>query len=63
MRQIYKRAVEHFPKEADFDYIVGRFFAALGKAGKASSYLEAALKKLDDFGSKSDRKTSLDSVE
>ncbi len=50
MRQIYKRAVEHFPKEADFDYIVGRFFAALGKAGKASSYLEAALKKLDDFG-------------
>ena len=50
IRQIYRKAVEHFPKEADFDYIAGRFFAASGKASKASSYLEAALKKLDDFG-------------
>ncbi len=47
---IYKKAVGHFPKEADFDYIAGRYFAAAGKAGRASSYLEAALKKLNDFG-------------
>ncbi len=47
---IYKKAVGHFPKEADFDYIAGRYFATAGKAGRASSYLEAALKKLNDFG-------------
>lgn len=47
---VYDRAVTHFPKEADFDYVAGRFFATAGKAGKACTHLETALRKLNDFG-------------
>ena len=48
--EIYRQAVEHLPKEADFDYIAGRFFAASGNAGQAVHYLEGALGKLNAFG-------------
>lgn len=47
---IYRQAVEKLPKEADFDYIVGRFFAASQDAGQAVLYLETALEKLNRFG-------------
>lgn len=48
--KIYQKAVAHLPKEADFDYIAGRFFAASGEAAKAVNYLEKALDKLNTFG-------------
>ncbi len=48
--KIYRQAVEKMPKEADFDYMVGRFFAASEDAGQAIQYLELALQKLNTFG-------------
>ncbi len=33
--EIYQKAVKHLPKEADFDYIAGRYFAASGQASRA----------------------------
>ena len=50
MEGIYEKATEYFPKEADFDYTAGCFWAEQGQASKAVDYLETALKKLEDFG-------------
>lgn len=47
---IYRQAVGLLPEEADFDYIVGRYFAASGETARAIQYLEAALKKLERYG-------------
>lgn len=47
---VYARAVEAFPKEADFDYISGRFYAKRGRAGEAAVYLETAVNKLEAYG-------------
>ncbi|MEY8339502.1 glycosyltransferase family 2 protein [Lachnospiraceae bacterium 62-35] len=49
-KEIYAKAVGYLPKEADFDYLIGRFFAAKGEAEKAVFYLEAAIHKLNTFG-------------
>lgn len=48
--EIYRQAAARLPKEADFDYIAGRFFASAGDAVQAVTYLERALAKLNDFG-------------
>ncbi len=48
--EIYQKAVKHLPKEADFDYIAGRYFAASGQASRAVDHLEAALEKLNTYG-------------
>jgi tetratricopeptide (TPR) repeat protein len=48
--QIYEKAVKHLPKEADFDYIAGRFFAATGQAEQAVFHLELALEKMNTYG-------------
>lgn len=48
--KVYDKAVSHLPREADFDYIAGRFFASAGQAGKAVSHLEQALEKLNTYG-------------
>ncbi len=50
VRQIYERAVNYLPKDGDFDYAAGYYLAVKGEHGKAVSYLEAALKKLDTYG-------------
>lgn len=47
---VYAQAVEAFPKEADFDYISGRFYAKRGRAKDAAVYLETAVKKLETYG-------------
>lgn len=47
---IYERAVDSLPKEADFDYVAGRYFASAGQAAEAVKYLERALDKLNRFG-------------
>lgn len=48
--RIYRKGAELLPGEADFDYIVGRYFASRGEYTKGSSYLELALAKLERFG-------------
>lgn len=50
VEEIYRKAAAHLPKEADFDYIMGRFYASQGQAGEALASLEEALKKLEDGG-------------
>ena len=47
---IYSQAVSRFPREADFDYVAGRFFAVHGQPESAISHLETAIGKLEQFG-------------
>ena len=48
--KLYDRAVQALPKEADLDYMMGRFFASRGQADTAVRYLEAAVEKLNTYG-------------
>ena len=32
MKQVYEKAVSLFPRESDFDYGMGQFYAAKGQA-------------------------------
>lgn len=48
--KLYDRAVQALPKEADLDYMMGRFFASRGQADPAVRYLEAAVEKLNTYG-------------
>lgn len=48
--EVYAQAAGHLPEEADFDYIIGRYFASAGQPSKAMEYLERALHKLNTFG-------------
>ncbi len=50
VEEVYRQAVKHLPKEADFDYIAGRFYVSCGQAKEAVSCLERALEKLNAFG-------------
>lgn len=50
MEKIYQKAVGLLPKEADFDYMLGRFFADKEQPEQAIRYLETALSKLDAYG-------------
>lgn len=47
---IYQKASRLLPQEADFAYIIGRYFAAEGDAQKAIFYLEQAIFKLNTYG-------------
>ncbi len=47
---VYKKAVSLLPEEADFDYLVGWYFARKAQAAKAVHYLEKALDKLSTYG-------------
>lgn len=40
-----------FPKEADFDFLAGRFYAGKKQYGEAAGYLQRALGQLDAYGS------------
>lgn len=46
----YQRAIQLLPEEADFDYILGRFFAMKNDMTRAIRHLEMALSKLDRYG-------------
>ena len=48
--EVYRQGVQAFPKEADMDYMAGRFLVAHGQAKEAVPYLETALKKLEAYG-------------
>lgn len=47
---VYKKAANLLPKEADFDYMLGRFFAGNDQPEQAIRYLETAIGKLDAYG-------------
>lgn len=47
---VYLQAVQSFPKEADFDYIAGRYFASHEQPVEGIRYLENALFKLEQYG-------------
>lgn len=47
----YQKATHLLPEEADFDYILGRFFAMKKDMTRAVMHLELALGKLDRYGS------------
>lgn len=48
--EVYCKAVKLLPQEADFDYIMGHFYAVRGQAEKAVFHLETALEKLNRYG-------------
>jgi len=48
--EIYQKGSSYFPKEADFDYLMGRFCAGRKEWEKGSVYLEQAIQKLEKFG-------------
>lgn len=50
MQKVYDQAVHLLPKESDFDYMMGRFFAAQEQPESAVMHLEKALQKLDTYG-------------
>ena len=50
MQEVYDQAVRALPKEADLDYLFGRFLASRGQAAGAAAYLEAAVEKLNTYG-------------
>lgn len=47
---VYRQAVNAFPKEADLDYIAGRYFASHERPAEGIRYLEQALNKLEKYG-------------
>ena len=46
----YAKAVLLLPKEPDFDYLLGRFYAVKNETAKAQEHLEKALDKLNTYG-------------
>ena len=48
--EVYHKAVKLLPQEADFDYIMGHFYAVRGEAEKAVFHLETAMEKLNKYG-------------
>lgn len=48
--EVYDIAVSVLPKEADFDYITGRYFARQGEYQKGAAHLEKALQLLERHG-------------
>lgn len=50
IEQVYQKAVALLPKEADFDYILGRYLVSAGDAKLGAAYLEKAIEKLEAYG-------------
>ncbi len=50
MMEVHEKAVRKLPKDADFDFIVGRHFARYKDYEKGAIYLEQALHKLEEYG-------------
>lgn len=51
VQDMYQQGVQAFPKEADLDYMAGRFLVMHGSPEEAVEYLETALGKLEAYGS------------
>ncbi len=47
----YKEAIRRFPKEADFDFLMGRYCAGHCRYREAAGYLQKALGQLERYGS------------
>lgn len=50
MMEIYEKAVSKLPKDADFDFVVGRYFAMTKNYQKGAVHLERAIRKLEEYG-------------
>lgn len=48
--KIYEKAVTLLPEDADFDYVMGLFFAAVGQTEGGARHLEASVQKLETYG-------------
>ncbi len=48
--EIYQKAVTLLPEEADFDYIMGVFYGAVGQIQGGARHLELAIQKLERHG-------------
>ncbi len=46
----YRQAVEGWPEEGDYDYVLGDYYASLGNYPSGQQYLAQALKKLEQYG-------------
>lgn len=51
MTELYEKAVRLFPREGDFDYLMGGFYAVHGDYAQGIVYLGKALEKLEQYGS------------
>lgn len=47
----YKEGRRRFPREADFDFLLGRFYAGVKRYPEGANYLQRALGLLDKYGS------------
>ncbi|MCI8948987.1 MAG: glycosyltransferase family 2 protein [Lachnospiraceae bacterium] len=50
LRAVYGQAVKRLPKEGDFDYILGKWYAGRNQAEKAAEHLKLAINKLETYG-------------
>ncbi len=50
MQDLYRKAVSLLPEEADFDYLMGEYFAAAGAYQEGRVHLELAIEKLEQYG-------------
>lgn len=48
--EIYEKAIQSMPKEADFDYMVGQYYASHNQPQLGEKYLKRALKVLEQHG-------------
>lgn len=48
--QIYQQAVDGWPEEGDYDYMIGRYYALHGNYVKAEGHIRRALDVLDKYG-------------
>lgn len=48
--EVYEQAVKAMPKEGNFDYMVGQYFATHGNCREGEKYLRRALKILEQYG-------------
>lgn len=48
--KVYGQAVSRLPKEADFDYVLGRYYAGKGKFRKGEEHLSKAVGLLEKYG-------------
>ncbi len=48
--EVYRKAAGLLPQEADFDYVMGRYYASMEQADRAAAHLETAVEKLNTYG-------------
>lgn len=50
IQKTYQKAIKLLPEEADFDYVLGRFYAVKNEMKQAQKLLEMALEKVNTYG-------------